>query len=75
MGKGDVDAALELVRGLISRAGGSNGVARVVHCSGACRLTRCEQDDLWGAETHSGASLAAARERKELFQATLRYCR
>ena len=70
--KGDTDAALELVRGLLSRASESNGVARVVpmleRVQGHALL---KQGDLWGARDSLEASLAAARERKELFEATL----
>jgi class 3 adenylate cyclase/tetratricopeptide (TPR) repeat protein len=70
--KGDVDAALELVRGLLGRASESNGVARVVplleRVQGHALL---KQGDLWGARDSLEASLAAARERKELFEATL----
>jgi len=72
VGKGDVDAALELVRGLISRASESNGVARVVPLLERVQAhALLKQGDLWGARDSLEASLAAARERKELFEATL----
>jgi tetratricopeptide (TPR) repeat protein len=69
---GDVNTALELAGGLISRASESNGVARV-----ASLLERVQahallkRGDLWGARDALEASLAAARERKDLFEATL----
>ncbi len=70
--KGDLDAALELVRGLLSRAGESNGVARVVPLLERVQAhALLKQGDLWGARDSLEASLAAARERKELFEATL----
>ena len=72
VGKGDVDAALDLVRGLISRASESNGVARVVPLLERVQAhALLKQGDLWGARDSLEASLAAARERKELFEATL----
>jgi tetratricopeptide (TPR) repeat protein len=70
--KGNPDAALELVRGLLDRAGESNGVARIVPL-----LERVQAhalitlDDLWGARDALERSLAAARERKEQLEATL----
>ncbi len=69
---GNVDAALELVRGMLARAAESNSVARV-----APLLKRIEghallqQGDLWGGRDALEASLAAARERNDLFEATL----
>jgi tetratricopeptide (TPR) repeat protein len=70
--KGDPDAALEMVRGLLSRAGESNGVARVVPLLERVQAhALLKQGDLWGARDSLDASLAAARERKELFEATL----
>ncbi|HQR11172.1 MAG TPA: adenylate/guanylate cyclase domain-containing protein [Casimicrobiaceae bacterium] len=71
VGMGNPDAALELARGLLERAGESN-VSRLVPL-----LERVQghalmlQDDLWGARDALEASLAAARERKDLFEATL----
>ncbi len=69
---GNADAALELVRGLLGRASESNGVAKVVPL-----LERLQahallmQNDLWGARDCLEASLAAARERRELFEVAL----
>ena len=69
---GNVDAALEMVNGLLGRASSSNGVTRVVSL-----LTRVQghalmqQGDLWGARDALEASLAAARERNDLFESTL----
>jgi len=69
---GNPDAALELVRGLLGRASESNGVARVVplleRVQGHALL---RQEDLWSARDALDASLAAARERRDLFEATL----
>ena len=69
---GKPDAALELMQGLLDRAATSTGVARVMPL-----LTRVQghalllQGDTWGARDALDASLAAARERKDLFEATL----
>jgi tetratricopeptide (TPR) repeat protein len=69
---GNADAALEVARGLLGRASESNGVARVVPL-----LERVQahalilKDDLWGARDALEASLAAARERQELFEVAL----
>ncbi len=69
---GNIDGALELARGLISRASESNGVAKVVPL-----LERVQahalllQGDLWGARDSLEASLATARERNDRFEATL----
>ncbi|HEX7273053.1 MAG TPA: adenylate/guanylate cyclase domain-containing protein [Casimicrobiaceae bacterium] len=69
---GNADAALELVRGMLGRASESNGVAKVVPL-----LERLQahalllQNDLWGARDALDASLAAARERRELFEVAL----
>ena len=70
--KGNLDTALELVGGLLARASESNGVARVLAPLERVRAhARLKQGDLWGARDALEASLAAARERKELFEATL----
>ncbi len=72
VGMGNPDAALELVRGLLDRASESSGVARMVPL-----LLRVQghalmlQDDLWGARDALEESLKAARERQDLFEATL----
>jgi tetratricopeptide (TPR) repeat protein len=69
---GNADAALELVGGMVGRASESNGVARLVPL-----LERVQahalllQGDLWGARDALEASLAAARERHDLFEVTL----
>ena len=69
---GNADAALELVRRLLGRAGESNGIARVVPL-----LERIQghvllyQNDLWSARDALDASLAAARERHNVFEAAL----
>ena len=72
VGMSDPVAALELARGLLDRAGDSSGVARMVplleRVQGHALLL---QDDLWGARDALEASLDSARERKDLFEATL----
>jgi len=72
VGMGDFDSALALVDGLLSRAGSSNGVAKVT-----ARLKRVrahallKRGDLSGARQELEASLAAARSRKNLFEIAL----
>jgi len=69
---GKTDAALEIVNALLERAASSTGVTRIVPL-----LTRLQghilmqQSDLWGARDALEASLAAARERNDLFESTL----
>ncbi len=69
---GKPDEGLELVRGMLGNATESNGVASVVPL-----LERIQghgllrQGDLWGARDALEASLAAAKERSDLFEATL----
>jgi hypothetical protein len=57
---------------MLGRASSSNGVSKVVplleRTQGHALL---RQDDLWGARDALEASLAAARERHDLFEATL----
>lgn len=69
---GNADGALEIVRGLLGRASESNGVARVVplleRIQGHALL---QQGDLWGARDALETSLAAAHERRNLFEAAL----
>jgi tetratricopeptide (TPR) repeat protein len=69
---GKADAALELARGLLGRASESNGVAKVVplleRVQGHALLL---QSDLWGARDALEASLAAAKERQDLFEVAL----
>jgi tetratricopeptide (TPR) repeat protein len=69
---GNPDAAIELVAGILGNASASNSVARV-----ASLLERVQghallqQGDLWSARDSLEASLTAARERNDLFEATL----
>ena len=69
---GNLDAAHELVSGLLGRASESNGVARVLplleRIQGHILL---KQNDLWAARDALDASLAAAKERRNLFEAAL----
>ncbi len=69
---GNADAALELVRGMLARASSSNGVARVVPLLERVRgHALLQKGDLRSARDALEASLAAARERRNLFEATL----
>jgi class 3 adenylate cyclase/tetratricopeptide (TPR) repeat protein len=69
---GNAGAALEMARGMLSRAAESNGVAKV-----ASLLERIQahalllKDDLWGARDALEAGLAAARDRKDMFEVAL----
>jgi tetratricopeptide (TPR) repeat protein len=69
---GKIDDALTLVNEMLQRADASNGVARVLpllsRVQGHALL---QQDDLWSARDALESSLAAARERNNLFEATL----
>ena len=69
---GKPEAALDMVRGMLGSATESNGVASVVplleRIQGHALL---RQGDLWGARDALEASLAAAKERNDLFEATL----
>jgi class 3 adenylate cyclase/tetratricopeptide (TPR) repeat protein len=69
---GNVDGALELVNNMLGRARESNGVARVVplleRLQGHALL---QQGDLWSARDALESSLAAAKERRNLFEAAL----
>jgi predicted ATPase/class 3 adenylate cyclase len=69
---GDSETALELARGMLQRASASNGLARVVplleRIQGHALLA---QGDLWSARDALEASLAAAKERRDRFEATL----
>ena len=62
----------ELVRGMLGSASESNGVAQVVplleRIQGHALL---RQGDLWGARDALEASLTAARERRDSFEAAL----
>jgi class 3 adenylate cyclase/tetratricopeptide (TPR) repeat protein len=70
MDKGD--AALELARGMLGRASESNGVARLVPLLERTQAhVLIRQGDLWGARDALEASLAAAQERHDVFEATL----
>jgi predicted ATPase/class 3 adenylate cyclase len=69
---GKPDDALQLVGDMLARVDASHGVARVVsllHRIQGHALLR--QDDLWGARDALESSLAAAKERNNLFEATL----
>jgi class 3 adenylate cyclase/tetratricopeptide (TPR) repeat protein len=72
LASGNPDGAIELVSGLLSRASESNGIARVVplleRVQGHALL---QQGDVWGARDALEASLASARERRNLFEAAL----
>jgi len=69
---GQVDAALELVRGMLGRASESNGVAKVGPLLERIQAhALLQQGDLWGARDALEASLAAAKERNDLFEETL----
>jgi class 3 adenylate cyclase/tetratricopeptide (TPR) repeat protein len=69
---GDADRALEIVNELIGHSTESNGIARILPL-----LERIQghalmrQNDLWGARDALDASLAAAREQRNLFEAAL----
>jgi tetratricopeptide (TPR) repeat protein len=69
---GNLDAALDLVSGMLDQAGSSTGVTRVLplllRVKGHALM---RQGDLWGARDALEASLAAARERNDLFETTL----
>ena len=69
---GDTDSGLDLVRSMLGRASESNARAKVVplleRIQGHALL---RQDDLWGARDALEASLAAAKERLDLFETTL----
>jgi ATP/maltotriose-dependent transcriptional regulator MalT len=70
--QGNSDAALATVQSLIDRAGSSHGVTRIIPL-----LTRVRahalllQGDLWGARDALEASLAAATDRSDIFEAML----
>jgi class 3 adenylate cyclase/tetratricopeptide (TPR) repeat protein len=69
---GKPEAAQESIQSMLERADSSHGVSRIlpllqrVHGHALLR-----QDDLWGARDALEASLAAAKERKNFFEATL----
>jgi class 3 adenylate cyclase/tetratricopeptide (TPR) repeat protein len=69
---GEPGQALEIVNGMLARADSSNGVTRIQplleRLQGHALM---QQGDLWGARDALEASLASARERKNLFEATL----
>jgi tetratricopeptide (TPR) repeat protein len=70
--KGDIDAALVQVGGMLGRASESNGVARVVSLLERVQAhALLKQGDLWGARDSLEAGLAAARERHDLFEVAL----
>jgi len=69
---GNVDAGLETVKSLLGRASESNGVGKLVplleRLQGHALL---QQGDFWGARDALDASLAAAKERGNRFEAAL----
>jgi predicted negative regulator of RcsB-dependent stress response len=69
---GDTDSALELARSMLQRASDANGVAKVVPLLERVQAhALIRQGDLWGARDALDASLAAARERRDIFELTL----
>ena len=69
---GDSDGALALARGVLQRSSEANGVARVVSLLERVQAhALLKQGDLWGARDALEASLAAAKERGDHFEATL----
>jgi len=69
---GEADRALEIVNELIGRSTESNGIARILPLLERIQghaLVR--QNDLWGARDALDASLAAAREQRNLFEAAV----
>jgi class 3 adenylate cyclase/tetratricopeptide (TPR) repeat protein len=69
---GNPDAALEIARGMLGRASESNGIASVVPLLERVQAhALLKQGDLWSARDALDASLSAARERRNLFEATL----
>jgi tetratricopeptide (TPR) repeat protein len=69
---GSPDVALELVRGMVGRASESNGVARVSPLLERIQAhALLQQGDLWAARDALDASLEAARERRNFFEAAL----
>ncbi|HEX8009866.1 MAG TPA: adenylate/guanylate cyclase domain-containing protein [Casimicrobiaceae bacterium] len=70
--KGNPDAATELVSGLLSNASQANGVGGVVPLLERIRgHALLRQGDLWGARDALEASLAAAKEQSQPFEASL----
>ena len=70
--KADADGALQLAHGLIDRAEGSTGVARVLPLLERVRAHALMlQGDLWSARDALESSLAAARERQNDYEAAL----
>ena len=70
--KGNVDIAIEMTTGLLARASESNGVARVVSLLERVQAhALLKQGDMWGARDALEAGLAAARERRDLFEVAL----
>jgi class 3 adenylate cyclase/tetratricopeptide (TPR) repeat protein len=69
---GQPEAALEIVNALLARVDASTGVVRVQplleRLQGHALM---QQGDLWGARDALEASLASAREKNNLFEATL----
>jgi tetratricopeptide (TPR) repeat protein len=69
---GNLDGTLQLVRGMLRRAGESNGVAKVVPLLERIRgHVLLQQGNLSGARDALKASLAAAKERRNPFESAL----
>jgi len=72
LAKGDLAGALELAGSMIERASESSGIAKVLpllhRVQGHALLL---QDDAWSARDAFEASLAAARERRNVFETAL----
>ena len=67
-----IDEASALVAEMIARAGSSTGVARVLPLLKRLQAhAMIKAGDLWGARDALEESVAAARERNDLFEATL----
>lgn len=69
---GKPELALEVIAGIFDRASGSNSVARATPLLERIRgHALLLQGDLWSARDALEASLAAARERNDIFETTL----
>lgn len=69
---GKPDDALRLANEMLDRADSSNGIARMVPLLQRVKgHALMQQEDLWGARDALEASLAAARERNNQFEAAL----
>jgi class 3 adenylate cyclase/predicted ATPase len=69
---GQPDEALAIVEAMLARADASSGIARVRPLLERLKgHVLMQQGDLWGARDALEASLASARDKKNLFEATL----